>query len=63
MVVEYSLRVLKDQERKLQDKLFEIEKGEYDRYSPEHVKKLKTDLVHKLRDLQFSIEVLESYDL
>lgn len=61
MVVDYSIRVLKEQRNNLEDKLFEIADGEYDKYPKENIKKLKTDLTHKLKDIEFAIEVLETY--
>lgn len=61
MVVDYSIRVLKEQRNNLEDKLFEIADGEYDKYPKEYIKKFKTDLTHKLKDIEFAIEVLETY--
>jgi hypothetical protein len=61
MVVDYSIRVLKEQRTKLQDKLFEIADGQYDKHPKENIKKLKTDITHKLKDIEFAIEVLETY--
>jgi hypothetical protein len=57
----YSIQVLKDQRTKLDDKLDEINEGAYNRHPQENIKKLQTDLIHKLHDLQFTIELLESY--
>lgn len=61
MSVDYSIRVLKEQRTKLQDKLFEIADGKYDKYPKENVEKLKADIEHKLNDIEFAIEVLETY--
>lgn len=61
MVVEYSLRILKERRNELLNTLFDIDNGEYDRHPKEYIKKLKTDITHKLKDIEFAIEVLETY--
>jgi protein involved in temperature-dependent protein secretion len=61
MSAEYSIQVLKDQRNKLDDKLNEISEGAYNKYPQENIKRLKTNLIQKLHDLQFAIEALETY--
>jgi hypothetical protein len=43
MVVDYSIKVLKEQRTKLQDKLFEIADGKYDKHSAIEVLKKHQD--------------------
>ncbi len=59
--VDYSIRVLKQQEDFLQDKMKEIEEGKYGKFPNENVNRVKTDIKHKLGDLAFDIEVLETH--
>jgi hypothetical protein len=61
VVFDYSIKVLEEQRVKLQDKLFEITDGEYDKYPKENVEKLKTDITDKLKDIDFAIKVLKKY--
>lgn len=61
MVVDYSIRVLKEQRTKLQDKLFEIADGQYDKHPKENIEKLKTDIIHQLKDIEFAIKVLVTW--
>lgn len=61
MVVDYSIKVLKEQRTKLQDKLFEIADGKYDKHPKENIKKLKADITHKLKDIESAIEVLKKH--
>jgi hypothetical protein len=61
MAVDYSVRTLKEQRNKLEDKIFQIEDGQYDKYPKDSIDKLKTELAYKLRDIAIAIEVLEKH--
>jgi hypothetical protein len=61
VIFNYSIKVLEEQRVKLQDKLFEIVDGEYDKYPKENVEKLKTDITDKLKDIEIAIKVLKKY--
>jgi hypothetical protein len=61
MAVDYSVRTLKEQRNKLEDKIFQIADGQYDKYPKDSIDKLKTELTYKLRDIAIAIEVLEKH--
>ncbi|AKO92027.1 hypothetical protein BEH_07890 [Priestia filamentosa] len=63
MSMEYSLLTLKNQKRNVQERLKEISEGQYDKFDGKSVKKLETELEHKLRDLEFAIEYIEDYNV
>jgi hypothetical protein len=63
MAVKYSLYLLREMRQKSLNTLLEIEENKYKSfYGEDNVKKLRTKLIHDIGDLEFAIEVLETYE-
>ncbi len=61
MSLRYPLSVLRKQRNNLEDRLAEIEEGQYSKHSEEQVEKFKEDVQRYLEDINQVINVLENY--